>query len=132
MKKLGLYTKNFREEHVQFMIEISWILDDFNVGIPQYLEAEDYKELKTSLNSQTSKIAGDRSGEMILIYQDLVLGLNSITAYIGYFPQIEREKIPYEILKSVKQLKYERDQMLRTFLQNISKEIENELRRKAK
>lgn len=127
MKKLGLYTKDFREEHVQFMVEISWVLNDFNVGIFQYLDNEEYEELKALLNIQTAKIARDKAEEMILIYQDLVLGLNSMIAYIKYFPQKERDKMPYEMQKSIKQLKYERDQMLKNFLQKISKEIEREL-----
>jgi len=127
MKRMGLYTDYFGEEHVQFMVELSWVLHDCGVGIPQYLDDMEYEQLKTLLNTQTHNIAGDNSEEMILIYQDLVLGFNSMIAYTSYFPKSERDKIPYEMQKSLTQLKHEREQVLKTYLQKLSKELEGEL-----
>jgi hypothetical protein len=71
MKKLGLYTKNFEEKHVQFMVEAAWVLDKFDVGMPQYFDEDGYIQLKTLLNDQTKNISGEESKESILIYEDL-------------------------------------------------------------
>ena len=131
MKKLGIYTKDFNEGVVPFLVEVTWVLDELSAGIPQYLEDEEYKKLHSTLNQQTSHIAGDTLEEMILIYEDLGLGFNSMIAYINYFSKADREqRIPEGFDKSTKQLKYERDQILKTYLQKISKEIEAELKSK--
>jgi len=130
VKKLGLYDKDFQEGIVPFMVEVTWTLNDFDVGIPQYLEHEDYQNIKSLLESQTRNIASDDLEEMILSYEDLSIGFGSMIAYINYFPKsYKTDWIPIGINKTKRQLKYERDQILRTYLQKISKEIEHELKR---
>ncbi|MFC1953451.1 hypothetical protein ACFLWR_04905 [Chloroflexota bacterium] len=131
MKKLGMYTKDFKEGIVPFLVEVTWVLDSYDAGMPQYLENEEYTSLYTLLNEQTKNITGDVLEEMILIYEDICLGFNSMIAHINYFPKAEQLKaISQDLHKSTKQLKHERDQILKTYLQQISKEIAIELKRK--
>jgi hypothetical protein len=130
MKRLGLYSDNFSEKDVQLLVEITWVLDEFGVGIPQELDNKEYGEYETQLNNQSAKVNGDKTTELILTYKDLMLGWNSLIVYIHYFPKnLEPVKsMPVEISKTTAQLKHERDQILRTMLHEVSREIEKELR----
>jgi hypothetical protein len=130
MKKLDLYTKDFSEGIVPFIVGITWVLDDNNVGLPIYLDCDEYNGYKKSLEQQTKNVASDELGEMILMYEDLALGFNSMIAYVHFLPKSHiTQSVPEGVNKSIKQLMHERDQILRTFLQKVNDKIELELKR---
>jgi hypothetical protein len=132
IKKLNLSSNEFNEEHIKVFIAITWALDEFNAGLPQKLDIdEEYKTLNGLLSVQSQKISNGQAKELILTYLEIALGWNSAILYISYFPESSRTNmLPPQISKSIRQMKYERDQVLKTLSQIISKAIEEELRGK--
>lgn len=126
-KRLNLPSDKFNDAHVQILLAITWALDKYNFSLLPFLRTPEYKQLETKLDLQTSKISGKDTKELILTYLDLVLGLNSEILYLNAFPESQRG-VPSSIDKTTNQLRYERDEMLKTLLQTISKEIERELK----
>ncbi|MFC1917598.1 hypothetical protein ACFLXH_02980, partial [Chloroflexota bacterium] len=117
IKKLNLSSEEFNEEHIKVFTAITWALDEFDCGLPQKLDGdEEYELINSQLSSQSKNVSGRDAKELLLMYSDVALGWNSAILYISYIPESHRANMPPQVNKSIRQMKYERDQVLKTFL----------------
>ncbi|MDO8578255.1 MAG: hypothetical protein Q7R50_03650, partial [Dehalococcoidales bacterium] len=113
LKRIGGYDADFTEGLLPFMVAITWVLHDFELGIPERLTTE-YKNSKILLGEQTKNLSSSNLESMIIIFEDLAMGFNSTIACIHYFPkQHINNSLPSGMSKSIQQLTYERDQILK-------------------
>jgi hypothetical protein len=116
-RKLGLHNNTFKEKDLQFMLQIGWKLDQYNLGIPQKLEADDqYPTMKANLVKQAASISSEKIYDAITAYLSFSFGMNSGYLFYSYWSANSKMNMPWANKLSPSKIKYAKDTGLKSLL----------------
>ncbi len=116
-RKLGLHSRTFDENDLQFMLKIGWKLAQYNIGLPQKLEADDqYPAIKTELAKQMSSISSEKINNALTAYLSFSFAMNSGYLFSCYLSANSKMKKSLQQHLYPSRIKDARDIGLKTLL----------------
>ena len=133
VKKLGLPTKVFTDDHVDFLLKMKFGLDKTEAGIRRVLlDNPDYISNMSLLRSQMTFVSTETTRHAVMVSLALMSGLNNSYLYISYHPESYRDQFPSQMQMTVSEFEHDRDVIFGILMTHIRWSVEAELRGRTK